>query len=302
LIDLRRLRYFVAVAEELHFGRASRRLNMSQPPLSQQIRLLERELGVQLFERNNRHVKITGAGAALLAEARQLLASTERAVRVVRTTGSEPAGGLRVGFSEPLGTIVNALLLRRLADRYPAVTPSLHQMSTGAQVTAMQDGELDAGILWDAAGQTHGDRFKHLVLFTSPVRIIMSTKSELATRRALTFEQLATQQILIFQRKTNPGLYDAFVAALQSHGITREPLNVEAAAVAHWVAAGFGVSFTYRRRNGPMDPAIAVRPTREPLLSVDATLTWPEDNTLPALKGLVEVAREVLATNGLPIA
>src|SRR5687767_6882464 len=145
-MELRHLRYLVAVAEELHFGRAAIRLNISQPPLSQQIRQLEEELKVQLFERTKREVRLTEAGKRVVNEAHQVLARVEHFSKVAAQAGGGEIGQLSVGV--PLG--VNPILvktLRLLGKKYPGVRIELQYMSTGSQLEALRDGRISVGFL-----------------------------------------------------------------------------------------------------------------------------------------------------------
>src|SRR3954453_10103995 len=144
-MELRHLRYFVAVAEELHFRRAAERLHVSQPPLSQQIRALERELGVTLFERNRRRVELTAAGSALLGEARGILAAVEHAVDLTQRVARGEAGALSVGFvgSAMYGALPD--VVREFRASRPGVELRLRELPTGAALEALAAGGIDVG-------------------------------------------------------------------------------------------------------------------------------------------------------------
>ena len=146
-VELRHLRYFVAVAEELHFGRAAERLRVAQPGLSQQIQALERALGVALFDRTSRRVELTAAGALLLAEGKRALAQTERALDRARRAGRGEVGRLTVAAIGSATYDVLPALLREHRRRYPEVELVLREMSTPAQVHALRSGEIDVGFL-----------------------------------------------------------------------------------------------------------------------------------------------------------
>ena len=144
MIDLRRLTYFAVLAEELHFGRAAARLGIAQPPLSQQIRVFEGEVGARLFDRTNRQVTLTPAGAALLSEARKLLAQADRALVVVARAQRGEMGELRIGFT---GSAAFGAVVPRLIGAYRRQAPEVHlhlrEMTTQQQLAAMLDGTLD---------------------------------------------------------------------------------------------------------------------------------------------------------------
>ena len=151
-MELRHLRYFVAVAEELHFRRAADRLHMSQPPLSQQIRALEEELGVTLLERTQRRVTLTAAGAAFYERAREILAAVEDASRLVKRVNRGEVGRLAVGF---VGSAMYALVpevLGTFASRYGEVALHLRELTTSAQLRQLESGQIDVGFIRPASG------------------------------------------------------------------------------------------------------------------------------------------------------
>ena len=141
------LRAFVAVADEMHFGRAAERLNMTQPPLSRQVQSLERALHAELFDRTRRTIRLTAAGVAFLPEARRLLSLTAVAAETARRTALGLAGVVNVGFTATVGHFVLPSLLRRAAAELPGVELVLHEMVTGDQILALQDGTIDLGMM-----------------------------------------------------------------------------------------------------------------------------------------------------------
>src|SRR5215470_3343253 len=146
-MELRHLRYFVAVAEELHFGRAAIRLHMAQPPLSQQIRQLEQEIGVTLLNRTKRRVELTPAGRAFLEEARRTLAQAERSVRTAQRASRGETGFLAIGFVPTADLDVLPRVLRAWRRRCPDVEVELSALSPAQQVEALREGRIQVGIL-----------------------------------------------------------------------------------------------------------------------------------------------------------
>ena len=147
MFTLDQLRAFVAVADEMHFGRAAERLNMTQPPLSRQVQSLERSLHAELFDRTRRTIRLTTAGEAFLPEARRLLSLTAVAAETARRTALGLAGAVKIGFTATVGHFVLPSLLRRAAVELPDVELVLHEMVTGDQITALQDGTIDLGMM-----------------------------------------------------------------------------------------------------------------------------------------------------------
>ncbi|GAA4612002.1 LysR substrate-binding domain-containing protein [Actinoallomurus liliacearum] len=146
MFSFEQLRGFVAVAEELHFGRAAERLNMTQPPLSRQVQKLERAIGVQLFERDNRRVELTTAGAAFLSEARRLLALADHAPDLARRISAGSAGTVRIGFTAGSTFAALSAVLRRIDETLPDIDVDLYEMVTREQIEALLGHELDIGL------------------------------------------------------------------------------------------------------------------------------------------------------------
>ncbi|MGI4717457.1 MAG: LysR family transcriptional regulator [Janthinobacterium lividum] len=147
MFELSQLRCFVAVAEELHFSRAAERLNMTQPPLSRQIRLLEHHVGVQLLERNSRTVRLTAAGKAFFPEAARILRIAEEATFAARRAAKGEQGNLAIGFTSASGYSLLPEVVRRLRDCAPGVSLTLKELVSTSQVEALNAGELDLGLL-----------------------------------------------------------------------------------------------------------------------------------------------------------
>ncbi|WP_216821610.1 LysR family transcriptional regulator [Uliginosibacterium sp. TH139] len=159
MFELSQIRCFVAVAEELHFSRAAERLNMTQPPLSRQIRLLEHSVGAQLLERSNRSVRLTAAGKAFFPEASRILRMAEEAATLARRVGKGEAGSLAIGFTAAFGYHLLPQLVRRLKVRAPGVSLTLKEMVSAAQLEALSAGQLDVGLLRPHPG--HGELETH---------------------------------------------------------------------------------------------------------------------------------------------
>src|SRR4051794_8236482 len=214
-MELRHLRYFVVVAEELHFRRAAERLHMSQPPLSQQIRALEEEVGATLPSRNQRRVELTAAGAAFLERARDILAAVEDAALEARRVQRGEVGRLAIGF---VGSAMYSFvpeLLRAFHEQAPDIALRLHELGTTEQLRQLENGRLDVGFI--RASRPHPE-LKIETVLQEPVVAALPDLHPLAARTLLTLDDLEGQPLVLLSRTGAPGLRAALEGALQRLG------------------------------------------------------------------------------------
>jgi DNA-binding transcriptional LysR family regulator len=238
-MELRHFRYVIAVAEELNFGRAAERLNMSQPPLSHQIRLLEEELGVKLFERTKRHVQLTEAGIRLVEEARKVLAQVDRAVKVTSKTSQGKIGHLSVGMLWERTIMVESL--RILGGRYPDIHVDLHRLSGEEPVRGLMEGRLDIVF---ALATSHGEpSLIYETLAWEPLIIGLPTGHRLTAADRVPLRALAKEPNIMFQRDRNPGLHDEIIAVCRNAGFTLNAIHEVDSVYSGMalVAAGLGI-------------------------------------------------------------
>lgn len=246
MMDLRRIRYFVALAEELHFGRAAQRLGISQPPLSQQIRVLEEEMGVQLLVRSNRRVELTPAGAVLLPEARALLAQAERARAMTLRAQRGELGELRVGFtgSAAFSSIIPQLILE-YRRRLPEVHLQLHELTTQQQLIAMLERRLDIGFFRSPKQPELPPNLQALRLFEDALVAVLPPQHSLGTRdEPLPVAALAEEDFVMYPRESGTGVYDQILSLCRQAGFTPRVAQEarEAPTIVGLVAAGLGVA------------------------------------------------------------
>ncbi|MGX5359945.1 LysR substrate-binding domain-containing protein [Kocuria sp. KH4] len=209
MFTLDQARAFIAVAEELHFGRAAERLNMTQPPLSRQIQKLEKTLAVELLERDNRRVALTAAGEAFLAEARRLVVAADRAPVTARRIAAGRAGVVRIGFTAASGFSVLSPLLTEIAQALPDVDVQLQEMVTGEQVQALEDGELDLGL---ARPPVDGKVFESRLLLAESLCLAVPDSHELiALERPVTPGDLRGVPLVMHSPTTARYFYDLAV-------------------------------------------------------------------------------------------
>ncbi|CUU54533.1 DNA-binding transcriptional regulator, LysR family [Parafrankia irregularis] len=215
-MELRYLTSFLAIAEELHFGRAAARLHLAQPSLSQQLQRLERDIGVELVSRSSHEVKLTAAGRAFEVEARRLLDATRRAVTVAREAASGRTGMISIGFNYPAGQRVLQPTLLRLAADYPGVSTTLWEARSGPQLSALAEGRLDVALVF--AGPPSAQLRSQRVA-TIPLVAVVSRRHPWATRSEVPFRELADQPCVLFRREQSPAMHDAILAAADRCGI-----------------------------------------------------------------------------------
>lgn len=267
-MDLRHLRYFVAVAEEGHITRAAERLGIQQPPLSQQIRALEMELDVQLFRRKPRGVEMTDAGRALLADARRILSDVDGALARARRTARGEQGRIVVGFtsSAPFHPFVPRVI-RRFRELYPRVSLVLEEGGTGDLVAALGAERLDAAFIRSPAPVSDGIAVHPLL--EEPMVAALPSGHPLAPKsrkRRLPLADLAAEPFVFYRRASGPGLHDAIVGACHAAGFTprTEQEAPRIVSTLNLVAAGLGVTLVPRSLSDMRLAGVAYRPLAEP--------------------------------------
>ena len=243
-MDLRHLRYFLCVAEEMHFGRAALRLGISQPPLSQQIRALEEELGVRLFDRTSRRVRLTEAGRLFEPEARQTLAQAERAAQIARMAQRAEIGHLGLAFttSGPFVPPV-ARALYRFRQTYPDVELILREQGRDEQVESVGSRQLDLGLVRDHEAPALPDGMVSQCLLKEEMMLALRADHPLALRSALpSIADLSDEPLVLYGPPNGTGFTEHFLALCAKEGFTPK-VSHEArslAALLGLVAAGFG--------------------------------------------------------------
>ena len=292
-VELRHLRYFVAVAEALNFGRAARRLAISQPPLSRQIKALEEELGTALFVRTRRSVALTAAGSALLPEARRLLRAADALQEGARHLAAGEAGTVALGFISVAAYNIIPAVVPAFRARHPGLKLALQEGVTDALLPALTQGEIDAAMVLPPVSDP---RLAYRPLVHE--RLIAALPAR-ARRRfqamPLPVAALADEPFILFPRRVGPGLYDLIVGACQRAGfaprIDQEAIQMQT--IVSLVAAGMGValvpaSLQHLRRTG-----VEYRPIRDRTPPVEIGLAWRAADESPAVRAFVALAGEL---------
>lgn len=290
---LRSLRYFLVVAEELHFGHAADRLGIAQPPLSQRVKRLEAELGARLFDRGRR-VTLTEAGEVLRTEARDLLARWDRMTALVAKAERGEMDALRAGVPPELPGRVLAAILTAFAGRCPGIRLDLQELTTAEQTRLLADRELDAGLLQlpvDVVGLDLGPAID------TPLGVVLPRDSPLARHASLALADLAGEGLVHAPRAAAPGRYDALLRTCWEHGFrpaaVRHARNPEFAL--GLVLAGHGVAFEPAARK---EPRVVWRPLKDQL-DARMAFAWPSSSPHPQAATLGELAAGVLRDDGV---
>ncbi|WP_144158772.1 LysR family transcriptional regulator [Paraburkholderia sp. BCC1885] len=320
--DLRQLRYFIAVAEEKHFGRAAVRLSMTQPPLSQAIRALEETLGVELFARTKRSVELTQVGADLLPEARRLLASAEALRPLAQSLARGEAGVLSLAFVSTADYGLLPSLLRDFGMSHPRVRLQLTEATSDVQIDELVAGRIDAGLVIAPLPPRHAAQLSWLPIAREPLVIAMSseTAARLEGRGAdggaatiaewldapISLRDVADAPLVIFPRRLAPGFYDIIMDCYGVAGLTprigQEAIQMQT--IVSLVSAGMGVALVPQSLRNLRRTGVVYRPLRESVPAIETGLVWRTAQVSPVLAGFIDIvqahAASVEAQAGLP--
>ncbi len=290
-MELRHLRYFLAVAEEMNFTRAAERVGIGQPPLSLQIRDLEREIGTPLFHRVPKGAELTPAGAAFLEHVQGIPSQVERATDAARRAARGELGALRVGFTaSSVFNPVVAAAIRGFRRAYPQVELSLEESNTTQLIEALSEGRLDA--VFVRPGSTGSEEFRHRVLSEEPLLAVMPSKHRLAKTSEVKLTDLRGDLFILFPREIGPSLFDAVVGACRKAGF--EPkLGQPApqfASIVQLVAAELGVSLVPASVQQMQVKGVVYKELMDVSAVAKLSLAWRRNDASPFLKNFISGA------------
>jgi DNA-binding transcriptional LysR family regulator len=289
-MELRHLRYFMAIAEERHFGRAAHRLHMTQPPLSRQIQELEAELGFTLFTRSRRQVELTPAGSVFLDHIRRVFDTLELAVHQAKRASVGEIGRIVVGYISSIAYSGLTELIRAFHQRFPLVELALREMSPQAQLEALKERSIDVGLV---RGLVDDALLATQCVRREPLVVVLPEEHALASRKRIPLHLLAREPFVAFPRQRGPAFFDQVMELCRAAGFT--PRIVQEAPqldILSLVAAGFGVaimpdSIRHLRRHGLVFRPIMGDPT------TDLLMAWRADDASPALREFIALVRSV---------
>jgi DNA-binding transcriptional LysR family regulator len=294
-LELRQLRYFVTVAEELHFGRAAKRLHMTQPPLSQTIQALEELLGAALFVRSRREVSLTPAGQALLPEARRMLEQSQQLPELVRRAAAGEAGRLSLAFVSSADYSVLPPFLRAYRAAYPQVQIGLREATSDLQLDELLHGRIDAGLLIPPLPERARVELDYLPVLAEPLILAAPAGLDaLGASGPVRLAALPPLPLIIFPRAIAPALHDAIVGVFRAAGITPEigQEAIQMQTIVGLVSAGMGIALVPQSVSNLMRPGVEYRPLADPTPLVETGLAWRRDNRSPVLQGFLELLRK----------
>ena len=290
-MELRRVKYFVAVAEELHFAHAAQRLGISQPPLSQQIKALEDEIGVRLFERNKHKVTLTYAGDAMLVEAYRLLEQAERLRTVVRQANEGVVACLNIGCVSSALFDVLPPILERLHAEHPEIGLSLRDYETPAALSALLQGRLDVAFIRTDKVEAP---LQSLPVTRDRFIAALHQRHPLARRKVIPLESLADEPLVIYSRQISPRPYDTIIAACLKAGFSPN-LAYQSASIQSqigFVACGLGIALVPGLVKHWRVPGVVYRDLGTTLKTTDVSLVWNTSARMDPIEILIRAVQK----------
>lgn len=289
-MELRHLRYFIAVAEELNFTRAAEKLHIAQPPLSQQIQQLETELGFQLFHRTKRTVVLTEAGQVFFEESQKIMQQVDRAIQLGQQTSRGELGQLTIGFVSSAAHNVVPAILQQFRTLHPLLKLELREMTTNEQLQRLQDGQIDIGFIRPPVA----DGINSEIIFQETLIVALPQAHRMAQNTKVELRQLAKEPFILFPRSLAPGLYDPIVSFCQQAGFSpiaaQEAIQMQT--IVSLVAASMGVAIVPESMQNFQRCGVVYKPLQEESPIVSIALIW-RDNPTPAVQRFLQTARDL---------
>ncbi len=294
-MELRQIRYFVAVAEELHFGRAARRVHVAQPALSKQVMNLERELGARLLARRGRKVELTEAGRVFLERALVILEGVAEAELAAARAGRGETGRLTVGFTGMALYGAAPRIVRAFGERHPGVDLALREMRTPAIAEALSGRRVDVGFLHPPVGEAAGDELSFEGMTSEPLIVALPEEHALCALPAVSLGQLAEERFVIVPRDEGPELHDRIMGTCRASGLSPAVANRNAPSqttALGLVAAGVGVSLVWECMRDLGRSGVVYRPLAGQTPRLETALAWRSDDPSPVLAAFLALIRE----------
>jgi DNA-binding transcriptional LysR family regulator len=296
-LELRHLRYFIAVATELHFGRAAEKLHIAQPPLSHQIRQLETELEFELFTRTKRSVVLTPAGQAFTIQVNQIFQQLEQAIEIGRKTSRGELGHISIGFVGSATYNILPVMLQQFRDRYPEVQIELHELTTDRQLIWLREGKIDVGLMRPPISEPD---VTSEIVFEESLVIALPSHHPLANVDSIDLRLLAREPFILFPRQLAPGLYDPIVAICQAAGFSPVVVQecIQMQTTISLVSANLGVSIVPESIQQVQRSGVVYKPIQDlttngsnQLRLATMSIVWRTNDDSPTVSRLREIVR-----------
>jgi len=292
MFEFRRLKHFIAVAEELHVGRAAVRLHMSQPPLSRSIHQLEESLGVELFVRTSQGVELTNEGEVFLKEARKILQMVERACEFTSQAKRGEIGRLVIGY---YGSAIFNVLPRLMAEfkaRYPSAELSIHNMNKGEQIQALRDHNIHIGFIRYVGDEP--DIVTKTIL-REPIQVALPVNHPFAEAQSISIDELAKEPMVVFPHSPRPSFADQVIAVCRKAGfvanIVQEADDAETCIAL--VSAGLGISMVPQSVSHLRVPGVIYKPLTPDIMMSDLCCIYLADRRAPVLDAFLGCVKDI---------
>jgi DNA-binding transcriptional LysR family regulator len=291
-MELRHLRYFVAVAEELNFSRAAQRLHIAQPALSNQIKGLENELGVQLLERTRRMVRLTEAGKTLLTDARPLLADAQAAELHARGAQKGETGTIHIGYVLAAANARLASIIKAFRDSHPGIEPDLARLATGEQISQLKDRQLDVGFMRPPVNQRE---LETEIINEEKMVLAMASGNPLARKKRLTWQDLDGKTVLSVHPRVANNYYVSFFAICRQNNIKLlvGPYSQDIHSSLWLVSTGYGITPITESAREFASSNLVFRDLPEDGPTIQTVLAWRRDNASPILANFLRTVHSL---------
>ncbi|MGG0186554.1 LysR substrate-binding domain-containing protein [Bacillus rhizoplanae] len=289
-MDIRKMRYFIMVAEELNFSRAAERLRMAQPPLSQEIRKLEEELGVQLFHRTKRMVELTDAGKIFLEGSQQTLFQLERAIKETQLAAEGKIGNLIIGFVDSTEIVIE--VLNKFRERFPKIHLILREMTTEQQLKALYEKQIHIGFI---RSKQNNEILSSEVCSEESLRLVLHQDHPFASLPEIPLQLLIDEPFILFPRHLGPNFYDLIISYFRDHGVSLKVVQeaIQMQTIVNLVATGMGVSVVPSSVESYKRSGVIYKKIQETTPKVNLYVGWRQDEKSAVVDHFLTVVREV---------
>ncbi|MFJ6265897.1 LysR substrate-binding domain-containing protein [Lysinibacillus xylanilyticus] len=289
-MDIRKMRYFMMVAEELNFSRAAERLRMAQPPLSQEIRKLEEELGVQLFHRTKRMVEHTDAGRIFLEGSQQIVLQLERTIKETQLAAEGKIGSLIIGFVDSTEIVIE--VLNKFRERFPKIQLILREMTTEQQLNALYEKQIHIGFI---RSKLNNGILTSEVCSEESLRLVLHQDHPFASLPEIPLRLLIDEPFILFPRHMGPNFYDLIISYFWDHGVSINVVQeaIQMQTIVNLVATGMGVSVVPSSVESYKHPGVIYKKIQETTPKVNLYVGWREDEKSVVVNHFLTVVREM---------